>query len=190
MRDVATYTRVTPNQRIAAMKKFCQNVHENPEARAILENWGLSLDENPIELMARNLGEEKIIFGNNKVVSAGPTGNFDRHVGSSMMFDVVNITSWILIHTRADSKYAHSFIDCMERNAGPMGMTIVKPTVCVLGDDKTTTYVSTLRQKLTANTQIVVVICPTSRDDRYAAIKKVCCAETPIASQVCLLNCV
>uniref|UniRef100_T1GKB8 Uncharacterized protein n=1 Tax=Megaselia scalaris TaxID=36166 RepID=T1GKB8_MEGSC len=31
----------------------------------------------------------------------------------------------------------------------------------------------------------MVVICPTSRDDRYSAIKKVCCVESPVASQGC-----
>ena len=34
--------------------------------------------------------------------------------------------------------------------------------------------------------QLVVVICPTSRDDRYSAIKKLCCVECPIPSQVFL----
>lgn len=32
--------------------------------------------------------------------------------------------------------------------------------------------------------QLVVVINPTNRDDRYSAIKKVCCVETPVPSQV------
>jgi len=32
--------------------------------------------------------------------------------------------------------------------------------------------------------QIIVAICPTSRDDRYSAIKKTCCVDLPIPSQV------
>jgi len=32
--------------------------------------------------------------------------------------------------------------------------------------------------------QLVVTICPTSRDDRYSAIKKTCCVDHPIPSQV------
>jgi len=32
--------------------------------------------------------------------------------------------------------------------------------------------------------QLVVTIFPTSRDDRYNAIKKLCCVESPVPSQV------
>jgi len=32
--------------------------------------------------------------------------------------------------------------------------------------------------------QLVVIIMPTARDDRYAAVKKLCCVEKPVASQV------
>lgn len=184
MRDIATHTRVTPNQRIAAMKKFCQNVKENEKACSLLSNWGLALDDHPIKLNARNLGDEKIIFGNGKTVSAGPMANFVKHVANTTLFDVVNIMDWLLIHPRSERKYADSFLACLERIASPMGITIVKPNICVLDDDKTETYARKLRERLSAKTQIVVIICPTSRDDRYAAIKKLCCAEMPIPSQV------
>lgn len=33
-------------------------------------------------------------------------------------------------------------------------------------------------------TQIVVAVFPTARDDRYSAVKKVCCVEKPVPSQV------
>jgi len=33
---------------------------------------------------------------------------------------------------------------------------------------------------------MIVAICPTSRDDRYSAIKKICCVDNPIPSQVIL----
>jgi len=31
---------------------------------------------------------------------------------------------------------------------------------------------------------MVVCIFPTSRDDRYAAVKKLCCVDSPVPSQV------
>lgn len=72
----------------------------------------------------------------------------------------------------------------MGRNSGPMGITVSRPDVVQLNDDRTETYIQALRSKITTSTQIVVTICPTSRDDRYAAIKKVCCSEIPVPSQV------
>ncbi|CAG2065327.1 unnamed protein product, partial [Timema podura] len=46
------------------------------------------------------------------------------------------------------------------------------------------TFLRALRESITPSTQIVVIICPSARTDRYSAIKKLCCVEKPIASQV------
>merc|ERR550517_1361310 len=43
MKDVAQFTRVTPNQRNQALKKFIDNVNNSAEASSILLNWGLKL---------------------------------------------------------------------------------------------------------------------------------------------------
>lgn len=92
--------------------------------------------------------------------------------------------SWLLIHVKNDQKAARAFMECMERNSRPMGISASKPKIIVLDNDRNETYAQTLRQALNVETQIVVCICPTSRDDRYNAIKKICCAESPIPSQV------
>lgn len=188
MRDIATYTRVTPNQRIASLEKFSRNVNENDGARAILANWGLTLDNRPIELNIRQLEPEDVTFGRNKVVSAGRNANFSNAATSNHLLEVVNISNWLILHTRQDKRYADAFLDCMQRNATPMGISVNRPEVAVLDSDSTDSYVKELRKRLTSQVQIVVVMCPTSRDDRYAAIKKVCCSELPVPSQVTCLR--
>ena len=55
-----------------------------------------------------------------------------------------------------------------------------------LRDDRTETYLRMIREHLNPQTQVVVVIFPTSRDDRYSAVKKLCCVESPVPSQVIL----
>jgi len=53
-----------------------------------------------------------------------------------------------------------------------------------LPNDRTDTYIQSLRQEINQKLQLVVAIFPTSRDDRYAAFKKFCCVESPVPSQV------
>lgn len=184
MRDIATHTRITPNQRIHALDQYCKRVNGTPEARAILAGWGLTLENQPILVDCRQLDEENILFANNKTVSAGRNADFNKFATSNQLLSVVHLTNWLVIHTRNDGRAAKAFIECMERNSRPMGINVASPQVIVLNDDKTDSYVAALRKSLTSATQIVVTICPTSRDDRYAAIKRVCCAEIPIPSQV------
>lgn len=183
MRDIATHTRVTPNQRMNSYRQFCKNVDNTPEAKAILENWGLTLESSSLHMQGRQLDEEQIIFAR-KQFPAGINADFNRHVTSNEILEAIHIRDWLVIHTKNDTKYARNFIDCMERNAKPMGISVNRPNIHVLDMDKTELYVQALRKHINSDLQIVVIICPTSRDDRYAAIKKVCCAELPIPSQV------
>lgn len=183
MRDIASITRVSPNQRALAMRTFCENVRKSEAASAVLKGWGLTIDPKPLQMKARQLGEETITFASTKV-SAGPQGCFDRQVTSNEVLEAVDLRQWLLVHTRADTKYAKSFMECIERNSRPMGIRIAPPQVKVLDSDSTELWVRTLRSIITSSTQIVVAICPTSRDDRYAAIKKLCCAEMPVPTQV------
>ncbi|XP_055640533.1 protein argonaute-3 [Toxorhynchites rutilus septentrionalis] len=183
MRDIASFTRITPNQRLNSMRQFCHNVNTNPEAKEILGVWGLRLDMDPLIMKGRCFDEEKVIFGNTEV-GVGRNGDFNRAVTSNHMIQAVNIRNWLLIYTGKDSKVARSFMDCVERSCRPMGIQIAPPAVEVLNSDRTDQYVQALRTKIRNDTQIVVLICPTARDDRYAAIKRICCSEIPVPSQV------
>lgn len=66
----------------------------------------------------------------------------------------------------------------------PMGMPIKEPMLLEMKDDRIETFVRSIRDNCTPEVQLVVVVQPTSRDDRYAAIKKLCCVEKPVPSQV------
>lgn len=57
-----------------------------------------------------------------------------------------------------------------------------------LRDDRTESYLRFIREHLNPQIQVVVVIFPTSRDDRYSAVKKLCCVESPVPSQVGLYS--
>lgn len=184
MRDVATFTRISPNQRANELLQFCKRVNDNPETRQLLANWGLKLCDTAVGLQARLLEEERVIFARNKTFGVGPNADFGKYCTNNELMSVVNLHNWILIHVKNDTKAAKAFLECMERNCRPMGITASRPNVIILDDDKTETYAQTLRKALQVQTQIVVCICPTARDDRYNTIKKICCAEKPIPSQV------
>lgn len=183
MRDIATFTRVTPNQRLISFRQFCENLDKIPAAKEILLNWGLTLDKRPLSMAARQLDQEKIDF-KHKSYSAGAGADFGKYVTSNEILDAIDLRCWIVIHTMNDTKYAKAFVECMDRNCKPMGISVATPKLIMLDNDRTEVYIQTLRKCIVSGVQIVVVICPTSRDDRYAAIKKVCCAELPVPSQV------
>lgn len=69
--------------------------------------------------------------------------------------------------------------------SGPTGMRVQPPRRVELQNDRTETFVNALRKELNdARIQIVVILFPSLRDDRYAAVKRVLCSEIPLPSQV------
>lgn len=78
MRELATFTRVTPLQRKAEMMKFVQRIAENEEASNLLASWGLKLADNPIRISGRVMGPERIIFGGNYSEMVSPKADWTR----------------------------------------------------------------------------------------------------------------
>lgn len=183
MRDIASHTRVTPNQRIEAIRKFIAKVNETPSARAILDNWGLQLSDDILRLSGRQLDGETIRFGGDKNVS-NIRGDFAHEISKNVLFEVIDLNDWILVYTRQDIRAKEEFMMHLRKCASAMGLTWRNPIEHQLPDDRNETYITALRTHLKQNTQMAVFICPTSRDDRYAIIKKFCCTNNPVASQV------
>lgn len=63
MKDIAQFTRVTPNQRMNSLRKYVRNVQQNAEAGDVLTSWGLEIDAATIDLNMRILEPETIVFG-------------------------------------------------------------------------------------------------------------------------------
>lgn len=183
MKDLACHTRVTPEQRRLTMKKFIDSVNNTPEAKAELEKWGLELETNTLQFDGRLLPEEEVIFSTGKV-SAGPNADWGQATGRQQVITAVPLRTWVVLYTRRDQSKANDFITWMLKLCPQMGIDCSPPIRFELRDDRVETYIRALREQINPKIQLVVPICPTSRDDRYSAIKKTCCVDHPIPSQV------
>lgn len=66
-----------------------------------------------------------------------------------------------------------------------MGIEADRPKEIQVPQDSPELLANTLKQNITDQVQMVVVIVSSKRKDRYDAIKRVCCLERPVPSQVC-----
>ncbi|KAM3965654.1 argonaute 3 [Aphomia sociella] len=184
MKDVATYTRITPNQRHAAFKKYIQNVLSNETAKNRLAGWGLSIAPQTINITARTLPPETLYFGNNVKIPGRPNADWNGEVTKNAVMQAVDMIKWALLFTERDKQVTMDFVEVLKRSCRPMGINVHNPELVRLPNDRTDSYVAALKKTISSHLQLIVAICPTSRDDRYAAIKKICCADNPIPSQV------
>ncbi|KAL1501830.1 hypothetical protein ABEB36_007083 [Hypothenemus hampei] len=186
MKDVGMYTRVTPAQRIVALRTYLDNVKKNANAQKILSEWGLSISPNNLLMPGRQLDVETINFGKNVSKNAGPNVDWNREVANNQVITPVDLRNWVVFYTDRDSKIARDFVQCMLRFASTMGCVMSQPRYEQLPDDQTSTYVKVVQQKLNRDIQIAVFISPTMRTDRYSVIKKLCCSQLGVATQVIL----
>jgi aubergine-like protein len=135
--------------------------------------------------MGRKLGEEKIFLGKGGSVMAGPRADWSRAAtGRNAMLHCVELRNWCVVCTQRNAGITADAVVTLVRCAKEMGMTIAEPPIFKLQTDRTEEYVRVLREKVSEDTQLVAMIMPTSRDDRYNAVKKLLCCERPVPSQV------
>lgn len=68
----------------------------------------------------------------------------------------------------------------------PLGMDITQPKPIKVQGTNPEIFVSAINSTVRSNSelQLVVIIFPNQREDRYNAVKRICCAEFGIPSQV------
>ncbi|CAB3369856.1 Hypothetical predicted protein [Cloeon dipterum] len=183
MKDVAQYTRVSPNQRHYALRQLVQSVQSSKSASALLASWGLTLDCKTVEIQGRVVDREKIILAGQECDS-GPNADWGQHLTTGRPFEAVDLINWVVVHCSRETKTVTQLITNLMKVGPQMGCKIEGPDLVTLPDDKTESYVNSLRDIIDDSLQLVLILFPASRDDRYSAVKKICCSELPIASQV------
>lgn len=184
MKDIAVHTRVTPERRQMALQKFIDNINRTPEAKACFENWNLQLDSTPVSLDGRLLKPETLILGGGKKIDAGPEADWGRQVTSNRVLVSVNFEKWLIVFTKRDAPRAIDFCKMLHNVCPAIGINVKDPIRIEIHNDRTETYCEALKGNINPSVQIVVIIFPTARDDRYSAVKKLCCVDMPVPSQV------
>jgi len=184
MKDVAMFTRITPAQRQVAMQKFLDNVANSAEASAHLLNWGLVLGKATVKLEGRRFPQEKLHAGKKFQFKVSDKADWTREVTTNTCLYGEPLKKWLVVYVGKNGEVVKNFVQLMMKLAPKMGIPVAQPAMAELPNDRTETFVSVIRDKVEPSIQLVCAIMPTPRDDRYAAVKKLCCVEKPVASQV------
>jgi len=184
MKEVSNFTRLSPAKRTESIRKFVVSVNENPSAKAHLSDWGLQLSPVTLAMQGRQLQPETLFFGGNRKESAGLKADWGRAATNNPVLTSVPLSKWAIFFLNKHAGEAKEFCKVMQQQGPKMGIKIANPKVVSLPNDRTETYLKAIREVIDPTVQLVLTIVPQQKADRYAAIKKLCCLEKPIASQV------
>ena len=189
MKSIATHTRLSPALRLSKLKQFIQRVNSNPRCQQILSSWGMQLGTELYSTNARNISKETLLFGKKKGHEREKfqiSGEkWDRALNCLPIYSPVMITSWLLIYVSSDALAANEFVNCMLEVSRKLGLNIAKPVLHSIHNENQTAYVQAIKDNFSGY-QIITIMTPGSsqRDDRYSAIKRLCCVDIGIPSQV------
>lgn len=189
MKDIAQHTRVAPPIRQQKLVEFVQTINSNPEASRILSDWGLQLEGQPVRTQGRTFAVETISFGRGATATS-QKASWDREATNSVLYRPIQVENWLLISTKRDSPRADGFVKCIQGASQKMGFTFKNPRRIEIDRDGPMDYANAIKNAFSAGDQVVVIITPGSsqKEDRYNAIKRLCCSDIAVPSQVIRAN--
>ncbi|CAG5096449.1 Similar to Siwi: Piwi-like protein Siwi (Bombyx mori) [Cotesia congregata] len=186
MAKLATFTRLNPDRRIDRLLHFNKRLQDELTVVEEFQQWNLKLDNKLVEIPARVIPPENIIFGNTKQ-SASTSADWTRHFRGARLIISTKLTDWVLIVPERAKRDAQPFIENLIKVGNGMSFAINKPQVREIMNDSAQSYAEELERIMSRNVpQLICCISVRSRADVYSAIKKKCCLDRPIPSQVIL----
>ncbi|MCL4130653.1 UNVERIFIED_CONTAM: hypothetical protein GTU68_053210 [Idotea baltica] len=177
--------RMTPDRRVMALKKFNSDLFGNEKVKKELDQWGLKLEPNMAQIQGRVLPEELITQGGKSFNYQQNTADWSREMRNLRLNTPLNLTNWACIYPGRFSNDARELVSTLQRVGSPMGMSVGNPTMITLNGDSPQEYIRSLNS--CAGKQMVLILLPNNRADRYSSIKKHVSVNLGIPSQ-CVLT--
>uniref|UniRef100_A0A8C4MJH0 Piwi-like protein 2 n=1 Tax=Equus asinus TaxID=9793 RepID=A0A8C4MJH0_EQUAS len=185
MKDLTQQINLSPKQHHNALECLLQRISKNETASKELTRWGLCLQKDVHKIEGRVLPLERINLRNTSFVTSQEL-NWIKEVTRDPSILTVPMHFWALFYPKRAVDQARELVNMLEKIAGPIGMRLSPPAWVELKDDRIETYIRTIQSMLGVEGKIQMVVCIIvgTRDDLYGAIKKLCCVQAPVPSQV------
>ncbi|XP_048876096.1 piwi-like protein 1 [Brienomyrus brachyistius] len=185
MKDLASHTRLTPEQRESRLTRFIGNIHRSADAQKELGNWGLNFDNKLLELRSRVLPAERIMQGSRTYEYNPWAADWSKEMRGLSLINSRPLENWMLFYASRNYEQAQALLQTLGRVSGPLGIRVQR-AVMIEYEDRQDSLLRALQQNVGPGTQMVVCILTTNRKDKYDCVKKYLCVECPTPSQ-CVL---
>ncbi|WAR02492.1 PIWL1-like protein [Mya arenaria] len=165
--------------------RVMKDVAHNQTVTSFLGSWNLRPSESVMTLQGRVLPKEEIRQPEGNVLKYDQErADWSQDMRGKSMITSVDMIDWLVVFTQRTRNQTQEFVQTLSRVGPPMGMRINNPIPIELHDDRNNSYLQGIKDNLNGRIQMVLIITPTNKKDRYDAIKKLCCVDHPVPSQV------
>lgn len=187
MRAIADHTRLAPDKRIQRLEVFNRRLQQSKESSDVFKFWKTELDRRLVEVPARVLAPETVFFHpeqDNYKVLAGEMAEWQMAFRNNPMYLTVALTNWFVVIPGGSERLIVDFLSCLKQAASQMYFQIEEPRRVVIPNDSPVVYVEQLSQIIQRDPQLIMCLVTNDKADRYSAIKKKCCVDRAVPTQV------
>ncbi|NXP47663.1 PIWL2 protein, partial [Heliornis fulica] len=180
---------LSPRQKYQRLTSLLCRIKDSKEASEELRGWGLRLDLDICRVEGRILPMERINLRHNSFFPNKDL-SWNKEVMREASISTINMNFWLLIYPTRLQGLAKDLVTTMESLCTPLGMRVSRPTVVELEDDRVDTYARSIQNasvymvRSGDRVQLLLCIMSSSSNDLYRTIKRLCCMEYSVPSQV------
>lgn len=131
MREISEFTRLNPERRADALKRFNDRIQRTQESRDCLDNWNMELSNDLLDVNARELPSETIVFGNSRTETPSFKAEWSIK-GRTTMFRNVDCKRWVYFYPKTLERESLNFLDELINAAREMNYVIAQPLTYVI----------------------------------------------------------
>ncbi|XP_067630737.1 protein aubergine [Eurosta solidaginis] len=188
MRAMSEFTRLPPERRIERLLTFNKRLQQAPESVELFKSWDMRLDTNLVETPGRIIPACKIIFGNQARYQCNEYADWTREFRNNSMYKHIDMKRWCVIAQQRNLREVQAFVQMCIKAANGMKMRIAEPMYQQMADDRVGTYSQHINTCVAQDPQILMIVLTSAHEEKYSCIKKRCCVDRPIPSQVVTLR--
>ncbi|CAL8071195.1 unnamed protein product [Orchesella dallaii] len=177
MKELASCLHMDPTNRLKTTQDFMNSIQSSADVQTALAAWGVGFNRAPVEVAARQIPPEKLLFKND-TFQLDDKADWTMAFRSKQMYSPAVLRQWAIIVTNRDAQGVNNLISTMQRVAGPIGYTISQPMAIVRAASPSASAFTNALNEVIAKAQgkldMILIILPNPNADTYAAVKKIC----------------
>ena len=189
-RDLDGITKLNCQSRYDKLVTLVNTVRQNPEARAELDRWDMDFSDDVVKFQVKVLAQNVILFANTK--EAARSNGWNNSLKNAKHISSVRLGKWIIVFMPRENEVARQVNQEIRRLSSPMGFMVEDAKMVRLSETRGSpagAFAQGIRQEIQqGKLQMIVCLVPSNAKDTYDAVKRICCIDNGIPSQVLTTN--
>ncbi|KAA0188187.1 hypothetical protein HAZT_HAZT000406 [Hyalella azteca] len=184
MKRLVDYTKMGVDRRVAALKKFNQDLQED-KVRKDLELWGLKLNTNLVSLTSGVMNQEEILLaGGMSAQYKADDADWTFGCRNKSMMVSIPLNNWVvLVGGRINVADVSAFIQMLQQAARSVGM-MIRPPEMVQASGMHETEQEIMKHQ---GCQMIMIILDRQLQNKYGMLKKKLACSIGVLSQASII---